>query len=182
MDVELCLINLCQPELSLDAQSMNARIGRLEQQLKNGMCKNRSCLAPTPCKNIDPDHSDYLALLRKVRAVPGVKKVFIRSGIRYDYMLCEKNSEFFSDLVKHHISGQLKVAPEHCSSQVLDYMGKPHFDVYEKFCDKYQRLNQRYGLEQYMGDWYNVLITLSQVGIIYLILYAMYRKKIFLKA
>jgi len=79
-----------------------------------------------------------------------VKKVFIRSGIRYDYMLCEKNSEFFSDLVKHHISGQLKVAPEHCSSQVLDYMGKPHFDVYEKFLDKYHRLNQRYGLEQYV--------------------------------
>ena len=130
--------------------SANFRHPSCKQQLKNGMCKNRSCLAPTPCKNIDPDHSDYLALLRKVRAVPGVKKVFIRSGIRYDYMLCEKNSEFFSDLVKHHISGQLKVAPEHCSSQVLDYMGKPHFDVYERFKDKYQRLNQRYGMEQYL--------------------------------
>lgn len=130
--------------------SANFRHPSCKQQLKNGMCKNRSCLAPTPCKNIDPDHSDYLALLRKVRAIPGVKKVFIRSGIRYDYMLCEKNSEFFSDLVKYHISGQLKVAPEHCSGQVLDYMGKPHFDVYEKFLDKYQRLNQRYGLEQYL--------------------------------
>ena len=130
--------------------SANFRHPSCKQQLKNGMCKNRSCLAPTPCKNLDPDHSDYLALLRKVRAVPGVKKVFIRSGIRYDYMLCEKNSEFFSDLVRHHISGQLKVAPEHCSSQVLDYMGKPHFDVYEKFRDKYQRLNQRYNMEQYL--------------------------------
>jgi len=130
--------------------SANFRHTSCKQQLKNGMCKNRSCLAPTPCKNIDPSHADYLALLRKVRAVPGVKKVFIRSGIRFDYMLCEKNSEFFSDLVKYHISGQLKVAPEHCSSRVLDYMGKPHFDVYEKFCDKYQRLNQRYGLEQYI--------------------------------
>ena len=130
--------------------SANFRHPSCKQQMKNGMCKNRSCLAPTPCKNIDPDHSDYLALLRKVRAVPGVKKVFIRSGIRYDYMLCEKNSEFFSDLVKHHISGQLKVAPEHCSSRVLDYMGKPHFDVYEKFKDKYQRLNQRYNMEQYL--------------------------------
>ncbi len=130
--------------------SANFRHPSCKQQLKNGMCKNRSCLAPTPCKNLDPDHSDYLALLRKVRAVPGVKKVFIRSGIRYDYMLCEKNSEFFSDLVRHHISGQLKVAPEHCSSRVLDYMGKPHFEVYEKFKDKYQRLNQRYGMEQYL--------------------------------
>ena len=130
--------------------SSNVRHPSCAQQLKNGMCKNRSCLAPTPCRNLDPDHSDYLALLRKVRAVPGVKKVFIRSGIRYDYMLCEKNSEFFSDLVKHHISGQLKVAPEHCSSRVLDYMGKPHFDVYERFREKYERLNQRYGLEQYL--------------------------------
>ena len=130
--------------------SANFRHPSCKQQMKNGMCKNRSCLAPTPCKNLDPDHSDYLALLRKVRAVPGVKKVFIRSGIRYDYMLCERNSEFFSDLVKHHISGQLKVAPEHCSSRVLDYMGKPHFDVYEKFKDKYQRLNQRYNMEQYL--------------------------------
>ncbi len=130
--------------------SANFRHPSCKQQLQNGMCKNRSCLAPTPCKNLDPDHSDYLALLRKVRAVPGVKKVFIRSGIRYDYMLCEKNSEFFSDLVRHHISGQLKVAPEHCSARVLDYMGKPHFEVYEKFKDKYQGLNQRYGMEQYL--------------------------------
>ena len=141
------------------------------------MCKNRSCLAPVPCKNLDPDHSDYLALLRKVRAIPGVKKVFIRSGIRYDYMLCEKNSEFFSELVKHHISGQLKVAPEHCSSRVLDYMGKPHFDVYERFRDKYQRLNQRYGLEQYLvpylmsshpgctlGDAVDLAVFLNQTG------------------
>ncbi len=130
--------------------SANFRHTSCKQQVKNGMCKNRSCLAPAPCKNLDPSHSDYLALLRKVRAIPGVKKVFIRSGIRYDYMLAEKNSEFFAELVKHHISGQLKVAPEHCSAQVLDYMGKPHFDVYERFRDKYQRLNQRYGLEQYL--------------------------------
>ncbi len=130
--------------------SANFRHPSCQQQLKNGMCKNRSCLAPTPCKNLDPSHADYLALLRKVRAVPGVKKVFIRSGIRYDYMLQEKNSEFFADLVRYHISGQLKVAPEHCASGVLDYMGKPHFDVYLRFCEKYQRLNQRYGLDQYI--------------------------------
>ena len=130
--------------------SANFRHPSCAQQAKNGMCRNRSCLAPTPCKNLDPSHADYLALLRKVRAVPGVKKVFIRSGIRYDYMLCERNSEFFAELVRHHVSGQLKVAPEHCSARVLDYMGKPHFEVYERFKEKYQRLNQRYGLEQYL--------------------------------
>ena len=102
----------------------NFRHPSCQQQLKNGMCKHRACLAPTPCPNLDPSHQDYLQLLRKVRAIPGVKKVFIRSGIRFDYMLCEKNSEFFSDLVRHHVSGQLKVAPEHCASRVLDYMGK----------------------------------------------------------
>ena len=128
----------------------NFRHPSCKQQLKNGMCKNRACLAPIPCPNMDPSHSDYLSLLRKIRAIPGVKKVFIRSGIRYDYMLAEKNSEFFSELVKYHVSGQLKVAPEHCSSQVLDYMGKPHFDVYLRFKEKYERLNQRYGLEQYI--------------------------------
>ena len=128
----------------------NFRHPSCQQQLKNGMCKHRSCLAPTPCPNLDPSHQDYLKLLRKVRAIPGVKKVFIRSGIRFDYMLCEKNSEFFSDLVRYHVSGQLKVAPEHCASRVLDYMGKPHFDVYLRFKEKYERLNQRYGLEQYI--------------------------------
>ena len=130
--------------------SANFRHPSCQQQKKNGLCKNRSCLAPTPCKNLDPSHADYLALLRKVRAVPGVKKVFVRSGIRFDYLLCEKNSEFLSELVRYHISGQLKVAPEHCSAQVLDYMGKPHFEVYERFREKYRRLNQRYGLEQYL--------------------------------
>ena len=130
--------------------SANFRHPSCQQQLKNGMCKNRSCLAPTPCKNLDPSHADYLALLRKVRAVPGVKKVFIRSGIRYDYLLCEENSEFLSELVRHHVSGQLKVAPEHCAPGTLDAMGKPHFEVYERFREKYQRLNQRYGLEQYL--------------------------------
>ena len=130
--------------------SANFRHPSCKQQLKNGMCKNRSCLAPTPCPNLDASHQDYLNLLRKVRAIPGVKKVFIRSGIRFDYMLAEKNSEFFADLVRYHISGQLKVAPEHCAGRVLDYMGKPHFDVYLKFKEKYERLNQRYGLEQYI--------------------------------
>ena len=126
----------------------NFRHPSCQKQLKDGMCK-RNCLSPTPCPNLDPDHSDYLKLLRRVRSIPGVKKVFIRSGIRYDYMLQEENSEFFSELVKYHISGQLRVAPEHCVDGVLDYMGKPHIGVYEKFLDKYQRLNQRYEQKQF---------------------------------
>ena len=130
--------------------SANFRHPSCAQQLKNGMCANRSCLAPTPCRNIDADHSDYLALLRKLRAIPGVKKVFVRSGIRYDYMLCDRKGDFFAELVKYHISGQLKVAPEHCIDSVLDYMGKPHIDVYERFMEKYRSLNARYDKEQYV--------------------------------
>ena len=128
----------------------NFRHPSCQKQLKSGMCPNRQCLAPTPCKNLDADESDYLSLLRKLRGIPGVKKVFVRSGIRYDYMLCDKNGEFFSELVHYHISGQLKVAPEHCVNSVLDYMGKPHIEVYETFMDKYRRLNTRYEKEQYI--------------------------------
>ena len=130
--------------------SANFRHPSCAQQTERGMCPNRLCLAPTPCPNIDADHSDYLALLRKLRAIPGVKKVFVRSGIRYDYLLCDDNDAFFSELVKYHISGQLKVAPEHCIDSVLDYMGKPHIAVYERFKQKYDRLNQRYGKRQYL--------------------------------
>ena len=130
--------------------SANFRKPSCSQQLKNGMCANRSCLAPTPCNNIEADHSDYLALLRKLRNIPGVKKVFVRSGIRYDFMLCDKKGDFFAELVKYHISGQLKVAPEHCIDSVLDYMGKPHIDVYERFMEKYRSLNARYDKEQYV--------------------------------
>ena len=118
--------------------------------MKAGLCRNRACLAPEPCPNLDADHTDYLMLLRKIRAVPGVKKVFIRSGIRFDYMLKDQSGEFFAELVKYHVSGQLKVAPEHCVDGVLDYMGKPHIAVYEKFRQKYERLNQKYGKEQYL--------------------------------
>ena len=128
----------------------NFRRPSCKQQLKNGMCSGKSCLAPAPCKNLDADHKDYMELLRKVRAVPGVKKVFIRSGIRFDYLMCDRNGEFFADLVKYHVSGQLKVAPEHCVDTVLDYMGKPHNTVFERFRDKYYRLNKRYGLDQYL--------------------------------
>ena len=130
--------------------SANFRHHSCKKQAKCGMCADRRCLAPTPCPNLDADHSDYLALLRKLRQIPGVKKVFVRSGIRYDYMLEDKNDDFFAELVKYHISGQLKVAPEHCIDGVLDYMGKPHIDVYEKFMDKYKKMNNRFSKEQYV--------------------------------
>ena len=128
----------------------NFRHHSCKGQSENGMCAKKRCLAPVPCKNLDADHSDYLALLRKLRTIPGVKKVFVRSGIRFDYMLEDKNGEFFAELVRHHISGQLKVAPEHCIDGVLDHMGKPRIGTYERFMDKYKRLNQRYSKEQYV--------------------------------
>ena len=128
----------------------NFRHPSCKKQLKQGLCKNRACLAPTPCPNLDADHSDYLTLLRRLRQIPGVKKIFIRSGIRFDYMMCDKKGEFFAELVRHHVSGQLKVAPEHTVNSVLDYMGKPHHKVYEAFCSKYKQLNERYGKEQYL--------------------------------
>ena len=121
-----------------------------QKQLKHGMCKNRACLAPEPCPNLDADHTDYMMLLRKLRAIPGIKKVFIRSGIRFDFLMKDPSGEFFTDLVQHHISGQLKVAPEHCVAHTLDYMGKPHIEVYEKFREKYFKLNRRYGKDQYL--------------------------------
>lgn len=130
--------------------SANFRHLSCEKQQKCGMCPDKRCLAPAPCKNLNADHSDYLGLLRELRELPGVKKVFVRSGIRYDYMLAEENSEFFSELVKYHISGQLKVAPEHCVDSVLDYMGKPHIDAYERFMKKYEKLNTRYSKDQYI--------------------------------
>ena len=128
----------------------NFRHASCAGQKKHGCCKNRSCLAPEPCKNLDADHSEYTELLRRLRKLPKVKKVFVRSGIRYDYMLQDKNQDFFRELVQYHISGQLKVAPEHCVASVLDYMGKPHFDVFEKFWRKYQKLNEADHKEQYL--------------------------------
>ena len=130
--------------------SANFRHPSCAKQLKYGMCAQKRCLAPTPCPNIDADHSDYLALLRKLRNIPGVKKVFVRSGIRYDYMLEDKNQAFFAELVKYHISGQLKVAPEHVADPVLKMMGKPSNAVYQKFITKYQRLNEKLGLKQFV--------------------------------
>ena len=130
--------------------SANFRHTSCQKQKKCGMCKNRSCLAPEPCPNLDADHAEYTELLQKLRQLPKIKKVFVRSGIRYDYMLQDKNKDFFRELVQYHISGQLKVAPEHCVSSVLDYMGKPHFDVFLKFWRQYKKLNEQDGTEQYL--------------------------------
>lgn len=121
-----------------------------EKQLKHGVCKNRQCLFPTPCKNLKADHKDYVSLLRKLRKTPKVKKVFIRSGIRFDYVLADKDDTFFKELCKYPVSGQLKVAPEHVSDAVLTCMGKPRNEVYQKFTEKYKKINEQLGMKQYL--------------------------------
>ena len=121
-----------------------------EKQLKHGVCKNRQCLFPTPCKNLKADHKDYVSLLRKLRKIPKVKKVFIRSGIRFDYVLADKDDTFFKELCKYHVSGQLKVAPEHVSDAVLTCMGKPRNEIYQKFTEKYKKINEQLGMKQYL--------------------------------
>ncbi len=128
----------------------NFRHPSCEKQLTKGVCKHRQCLFPKPCPNMKADHSDYLALLRKLRKLPGVKKVFVRSGIRFDYLLADADDSFFKELVEHHVSGQLKVAPEHISDAVLCRMGKPENAVYEKFVAKYKKLNQKLGKNQFL--------------------------------
>ena len=128
----------------------NFRHPACEKQMTKGACGGRQCLFPTPCKNMDADHSDYVALLRKLRKIPGVKKVFVRSGIRFDYLLADKKDTFFKELVQYHISGQLKVAPEHVSDAVLSRMGKPRNAVYNRFVDKYFALNKQYGMNQFL--------------------------------
>ena len=128
----------------------NFRHPACDKQLTKGACPHRQCLFPTPCKNMRADHSDYVALLRKLRKIPGVKKVFVRSGIRFDYLLADKKDTFFKELVQFHISGQLKVAPEHVSDAVLNRMGKPKNAVYNRFVDKYFALNKQYGMNQFL--------------------------------
>ena len=128
----------------------NFRYPACKKQLKDGVCTGRKCLAPTPCPNLEVDHSEYIELLSKIEALPKVKKVFIRSGIRFDYMIYDKSDAFFRKLVRDHVSGQLKVAPEHCSGGVLKYMGKPDVKVYDKFREKYFALCKEYNLEQYL--------------------------------
>jgi len=128
----------------------NFRQPSCEKQMTHGVCKNRQCLFPKPCPNMKADHSDYLKLLRKLRALPKVKKVFIRSGIRFDYLMADPDDTFFRELVEHHISGQLKVAPEHISDVVLKRLGKPENAVYERFVAKYKRLNAQLGKNQFL--------------------------------
>ena len=128
----------------------NFRHPSCEKQLKVGVCKHRQCLTPTPCKNLTVDHSDYRDLLRKLRGLPGVKKVFIRSGIRFDYLMQDQDDSFFRELVQYHVSGQLKVAPEHISDAVLCRMDKPANRVYERFQRKYKEINSKLGLKQYL--------------------------------
>ncbi len=121
-----------------------------EKQRTHGMCRDRRCLAPLPCKALVADETAYLSLLRKLRELPGVKAVFVRSGIRYDYMLLDKDDTFFKELVRYHVSGQLKVAPEHCCNAVLDCMGKPHIDVYKRFAERFYMYTKSYGKKQYL--------------------------------
>jgi len=117
---------------------------------KKGICKNRRCLAPEPCKNLIVDHTEYVRLLEKLSSIPKVKKVFVRSGVRFDYAIYDKNDAFLKRLVNHHVSGQLKVAPEHISDRVLTHMGKPPVKVYDRFCEKYFDLCKKAGKEQYL--------------------------------
>ena len=128
----------------------NFRAPACEKQKTYGVCQNRQCLFPTPCRNLIANHQDYVNLLRKLRALPKVKKVFIRSGIRFDYLLADSDPTFLRELVEHHVSGQLKVAPEHICDEVLKYMGKPRHAVYQSFCHKYEKLNERLGKKQYL--------------------------------
>ncbi len=128
----------------------NFRAPACEKQMKAGVCPDKQCLFPTPCKNLKIDHSDYLALLRKLRALPKVKKVFIRSGIRFDYLVNDPDKTFLRELCEYHVSGQLKVAPEHISDAVLEKMGKPRVSVYRRFVKEYQEMNVKLNKKQYL--------------------------------
>ncbi len=130
--------------------SANFRHPSCKKQLSKGSCPDRKCLAPTPCPALQVDHSEYLDLLRRLRQIKGVRRVFVRSGLRYDYMMLEKDDRFMRELLAYHVSGQLKVAPEHCSPNVLDCMGKPHIGVYKKFAERFYRITKEVGKEQYL--------------------------------
>jgi len=132
----------------------NFRAPACEKQLRAGACPDKECLFPTPCKALKVDHSDYLELLRKLRALPGIKKVFIRSGIRFDYLIEDEDKTFFNELCEHHISGQLKVAPEHITPHVLEAMGKIPHVVYERFEKEYKKINARLGKNQHLVPYY----------------------------
>ena len=128
----------------------NFRHTACKKQLVHGACPNKQCLFPKPCQNLTVDHRDYLELLRKLRALPNVKKVFVRSGIRFDYVMADTDDTFLEELCEYHVSGQLKVAPEHVADPVLRMMGKPENSVYRSFVKKYERINERLGKKQYL--------------------------------
>lgn len=128
----------------------NFRSPACAKQMEKGVCPKKQCLFPTPCKNLKADHKDYISLLRKLRSLPKVKKVFVRSGIRFDYLLADSSRDFLRELCQYHVSGQLKVAPEHVSDKVLNKMGKPSNDVYRKFSAEYKKMNEKLGLKQYL--------------------------------
>ena len=128
----------------------NFRFPACDKQMSKGVCADKQCLFPQPCKNLKANHKDYLKLLRKLRSIPGVKKVFIRSGIRFDYLLADKERAFLRELCQYHVSGQLKVAPEHISDTVLEKMGKPRAKIYHQFAREYQKMNEKLGKKQYL--------------------------------
>ncbi|MCL2462951.1 MAG: DUF3362 domain-containing protein, partial [Defluviitaleaceae bacterium] len=132
----------------------NFRRPSCDWQLEHGVCADRKCLTPKPCPRLIVDHSDYMSLLQKLRKIPGVKKVFVRSGVRFDYAMLDKNGKFFDELVRHHISGRLKIAPEHVNDAVLASMGKPGRKVYEDFRQEYGRLNEKAGLNQCLEPYF----------------------------
>jgi uncharacterized radical SAM protein YgiQ len=132
----------------------NFRNPACDKQFKYGSCVDKDCLTPEPCEKLNVSHEEYLDILQTVRTLPKIKKVFIRSGIRFDYLMLEKNNHFFNELIKHHISGQLKVAPEHCSDSVLKYMNKPRFEVYKKFKQKYTNVNKKFNMNQYIVPYF----------------------------
>lgn len=132
----------------------NFRMPACNDQLQRGSCRNKQCLFPAPCRNLEVSHQDYLVLLRKLRQVRRVKKVFVRSGVRFDYLLADPDQSFFRELCEHHISGQLKVAPEHVSTRVLDLMGKPGIEVFERFKKRYEEINRELGKRQYLVPYF----------------------------
>lgn len=132
----------------------NFRHPSCKKQLQFGTCKDRQCLFPKPCPNLDANHSDYIKLLQKIRALPNIKKVFIRSGIRYDYLLCDKKQNFLNELCRYHISGQLKIAPEHIAPNVLEKMGKPSKEVYQKFMQVFAKKNKELNLPQFLVPYF----------------------------
>ena len=132
----------------------NFRFPACKKQLKCGTCKQRQCLFPSPCKNVEADHSEYVDILRSLRSLPNVKKVFVRSGIRFDYMMLDKKNTFLNELVKHHISGQLKVAPEHASPNALKYMGKPNVEVFDDFLRRFKEANKVHKMDQYIVPYF----------------------------